>query len=229
MPTNSDINKLVKCLDGLPNTPRKTKNTFNTAPLKLLDCVLSLNRDYYSFDVPRITKFQNSHPDIDTLSKLYEYVLSTGGRVRFYQTELDYDYPDAADMFGRVLDYLVNETNKYPGNTEMEKCRNWATSVKVDGYKNIFHGKNIPLFGIAGWQYLRMLFGADTCKPDIAVKRFVKNCLGKGFTDINTVRLLESAARITPSLKQHSQPAREADHRIWRQYNMNKQTKQACH
>jgi hypothetical protein len=229
MLSSQDVNRLALCLDKLPPVDDSYVTKSATAPEKLLDCVLSLHRRYDEFAFPRIKNFKNTHPNINTLLSLCQCVAKCGGPARFYENELNYNYPDAAEMFGRVLDYLTREINKYPGNTETEKCRNWAVSVSVDGYQVIWRGRNIPLFGIAGWQYLRMLFGADTCKPDIAVKRFVKDCLKKDFSARSIVELMERAAPLAPALKSFSQPVHEADRRIWHQYNNRKnQSKSAC-
>lgn len=224
-----DVNRLALCLDKLPPVGDSHVTEATTAPEKLLDCVLSLHRKYDEFAVPRIKKFKHKHPNVNTLTSLYACIAKCDGAAEFYKNELDYNYRDAAEMFGRVLDYLTREINKYPGNTEMRKCRNWAVSVSVDGYQRIWMGHNIPLFGIAGWQYLRMLFGADTCKPDIAVKGFVKDCLKRGFSERSIVALMERAAPIAPALKSFSQPVREADRRIWHQYNNRRnQSKSGC-
>lgn len=227
-----DVKRLAFCLDKLPPVDESHETDFKTAPEKLLDCVLSLHRRYDEFAVPRIRRFKNRHLDVYSLPSLRQCVAKCGSPMRFYRDELDYDYDDAAQMFGRLLDYLINESNKYPGNNEMEKCQRWAISARIDEYKRIWRGSNIPLFGIAGWQYLRMLFGADTCKPDIAVKGYVKDCLKRDFSERSIVELMEAAAPLAPSLKTFLQPVREADRRIWHQYNSkSKQSKSKinCH
>lgn len=219
---------LALCIDRLPAAGHAVSTA--SAAERVLDCVLSLHRRYDAFAVPRLTEFRENHPNVSTLLDLCQLVARCGGPERFYETELDYCYPEAAEMFGWVLDYLTRETARYPGGTEMDRCRNWAMSVSVDGYRSIWKGSNIPLFGIAGWQYLRMLFGADTCKPDIAVKEFVKDCLGRGFSAHLVVALMERAAPLASALKNFPQPVREADHRIWQQYNRSRnQSKHACH
>ena len=229
MLSSQDVNRLALCLDKLPPVDDSNVTESATATGKILDCVLSLHRRYDEFAFPRIKNFKNTPPNIDPLLSLCQCVARCGGPARFYENELDYNYPDAAEMFGRVLDYLTREITKYPGNTETEKCQNWAVSVSVDGYQIIWGGRNLPLFGIAGWQYLRMLFGADTCKPDIAVKGFVEDCLKRGFSVRSIVELMERAAPLALALKSFSQPVREADRRIWHQYNNRKnQSKSAC-
>ena len=227
------VNKLALCIDKLTPVSRITRTNFTTAPEKLLDCVLSLHRRYDEFAVPRIIEFKNRHPDVITLTELCQCVADSGGPAKFYENELDYDYDDAAEMFGKALTYLTSESanSKYLGQTDIEKCRQWAISATIDGYKRIWKGGNIPLFGIAGWQYLRMLFGADTCKPDVAVKKYVRDCLKMDYSSRSIVKLMESSAVLAPALKGFSQPIREADRRIWNQYNnQKKQTKTfICH
>lgn len=49
-------------------------------------------------------------------------------------------------------------------------------------------------FGIAGFQYLRMLFGANTTKPDIHICRYVSNCIDCMVSDTEALQLLEQAA-----------------------------------
>jgi hypothetical protein len=227
------VKKLALNIDKLTPVGRKIDTNFTTAPEKLLDCVLSLHRRYDEFVVPRIIEFKNRHPDVITLTELCQCVANSGGPAKFYENELDYDYDDAAEMFGKVLNYLTSESesSKYLGQTDMEKCRQWAISATIYGYKRIWEKGNIPLFGIAGWQYLRMLFGADTCKPDIAVKGYVEDCLERALSGHSTVVLMEAAAPLASTLKFFSQPVREADRRIWHQYNNRKKQAKVtvCH
>jgi hypothetical protein len=225
------IEKLALCLNNLEPVNKRQDTHFDTAPERLLDCVLSLHRRYDEFAVPRITEFETRHPEVNTLTDLSRLVASSGGPVEFYQNELNYYYADSAEMFGKVMVYLMTESNEYPGNNDMERCYGWATSARIDGYKSIWDESNIPLFGIAGWQYLRMLFGADTCKPDIAVKKYVKDCLKRDFTGCQIVELMENAAILAPNLKTFSKPVREADRRIWHEYNNRKKQNKGtvCH
>jgi hypothetical protein len=50
-------------------------------------------------------------------------------------------------------------------------------------------------FGLAGFQYLRMLFGAQTTKPDIHIIRFVSTIIGRKVTDVQALYLLERTAK----------------------------------
>jgi hypothetical protein len=225
-----DVNTLVACLGRLPPAGKVGRITSPTAAEKLLDCVLSLHRPYDEFVVPRLDGFRRQCPDVNTLADLAQCVARHGGHVQFYKEVLDYDYPEAAQMFGRMLAFLLGETSSHPGATEAQSLAAWARNANVNGYKRIWvdqngDSTNIPMFGIAGWQYLRMLFGADTCKPDVAVKGFAKGCLKKSLSGVSIVEVMEQAAPLVPQLGANGKPVREADRRIWNQYNTSNKSK----
>ena len=50
---------------------------------------------------------------------------------------------------------------------------------------------NIKGCGIACFQWLRMLFGADTAKPDVHIVNFLSENLGKKVSQIEAVYLME--------------------------------------
>jgi hypothetical protein len=50
-------------------------------------------------------------------------------------------------------------------------------------------------FGLAGFQYLRMLFGANTTKPDVHVRQYVSEAVGRRrVSEVEALNLLERAA-----------------------------------
>jgi hypothetical protein len=233
--SSQDVARLVACLDKLP--PVNTSQGFVsiTAAEKLMDCVLSLHRKWDQFVVPRLKEYRRKCPHVNTLADLDRCVNESGGPVEFYREVIGYHYPEAAQMFDRVLKYLLKEMSRHPGTTDMERLAAWAKSAKTEGYRTVWVDANgrsvrIPMFGIAGWQYLRMLFDADTCKPDIAVKGFVTDCLKKKLSDVSVVEIMEAAAPLVPTLRSCQKPTREADWRIWAQYNRSKgRGRLGCH
>ena len=60
-----------------------------------------------------------------------------------------------------------------------------------------------------GFQYLRMLFGANTCKPDLRIRQWVGEALGRKVSDIVALKLMEGAALEAGVL------LRDADTTIW--------------
>ena len=157
---------------------------------KVIDCVLSLNRPYDSFCWPRVERFIEKHPSTASLGDLLDLMGQADSAGDFVRLELDYDHDDRAEALHQVLAKLYIEQRKRLGTTEEERLVAWATSVQPADHKQWA----IPHFALAGFQYLRMLFGANTTKPDVHVMRFVRDRLGRDVSDIEALRLLEAAA-----------------------------------
>jgi len=219
---SKNISIIAVELSKLPPVSPKQSKSYDKAAIKILDCVLSLNRDFDKFVVPRIDHFEANNPHIISLAELNGYIDHCPDQYHLFIVDLNYKDYDRADLLNRTLKWLIKEVRKYPGNDETERLKGWATRSKPEDYQNTIIYKGIKLkipvvegLGIAGWQYLRMLFGADTCKPDRHIKGFIKECTGNNIGDIKAVNALHAAAPIAGFT------VREADRRIWR-YMANK-------
>jgi len=206
-----DVEKLSGCIRKVPRIGRPCEYQWPNPVLRLIDCVLSLNRRYDSFVVPRVRAFQENHPEVQTLAQLQTLISTSGGPSAFFENELACHYPERADTFLGVLRYLASIVGQYPGSTEVERLTTWARSAQPSTFREI----GIYGFGLSGFQYLRMLFGADTTKPDRHIKSFVKKCIGKPVSDWMALQLMEHAAKRT------GRSLRELDHAIWESYARN--------
>lgn len=235
--TQDDINKIVSELTKLPSVPPSQSRSYGSPAMKILDCILSLNRNFDSMVVKRIDAFEASHPKIKSLADLNSYIDNSSSKYNLFYNDLDYKDSERADLLNRTLKWLINEESKYKGTDETEKLKNWAISVNPQDfqYATIIQGVKIKIsvvdgLGIAGWQYLRMLFGADTCKPDRHIKDFIKACIGRGIGEIPAIEALHAAAPLA------GLTVREADRRIWKhmstkakQKNKSKKTGKSRH
>ena len=88
---------------------------------------------------------------------------------------------------------------------EEEAIKQWVIPLRPEDYK-ILRTTN---FSIVGFQWLRMLFGADTSKPDKHIKDFLYNILNREIKEIDAVYLMEAA------VSKLGEPVRETDHLIW--------------
>jgi hypothetical protein len=146
---------------------RRTRYGWALPPLDVLDCVLSLNRQYDSFVVPRVKQFAERHPTLTTLRGLAKLIDSYRSPLAFSVAELRYrDGPRAVTLRG-VVGYLVHQEYWCPGATERMRLQKWAKSVVPADYESV----GARGFGLAGFQYLRMLLGVQTTKPDVYIKR----------------------------------------------------------
>ena len=174
-----------------PTPPRRGFARWSVPPLNVLDCVLSLNRRYETFCKPRVQQFANQHPEVDTLTRLLHLINKYPTSLEFSIKELDYrDEGRAATLVG-VLTYLLQAQKAFKGSSETSRLRQWARKAKPNDYEAL----GIRGFGLSGFQYLRMLFRAQTAKPDVHIRRFVSKAVGHPVGDVQALTLLEGAAK----------------------------------
>ncbi|MXV73280.1 hypothetical protein F4Z99_03255 [Candidatus Poribacteria bacterium] len=158
--------------------------------VKVIDCVLSLNRKYDTFVVPRLKTFINNHPKTQRVVELAKLMASYRTPHAFVKQELNYNHEDRARTLDSVVKYLctvIEETKTIE--QEKDGLTQWAIKSKPHDYQTL----KIKGFGIAGFQYLRMLFGADTTKPDVHIIRFLSDILNRNLSATESLLLLEYA------------------------------------
>jgi hypothetical protein len=189
---DQDTRLLIEALRrSFPTPPKRGFNSWSVPPLNVLDCVLSLNRRYDTFCKPRVHKFASQHPEVDTLARMVRLINRYSTPLEFSITELDYrDGQRAATLVG-VLTHLIQAQKAFKGSSETSRLKQWAKKAKPGDYEAL----RIRGFGLAGFQYLRMLFRAQTAKPDVHIRRFVSNAVGHAVGDVQALTLLEVAAK----------------------------------
>lgn len=203
----NDIEKLAKVLSQKFGKVKLRKDYGWSYPaLNVLDCVLSLNRGYYTFVVPRIETFSENRPQVTELRDLYRLIKKYPNPLAFSIKELQYNHRERAITLLGVVRYLLKVQRRYRRKTERARLHAWALSAKPADLNDV----GVTGFGLAGFQYMRMLFGAQTTKPDIHIKRFVSEVVGRSVNDFAALTLLEQAARRKGLL------IREVDGAIWR-------------
>lgn len=175
--------------------------------LDVLDCVLSLNRRYDAFVVPRVESFRENNPNITTLPRLLRLIDSYSTPRAFSVTALDYNDTQRAAILRGVVVYLINLLADLPGKSERTRLRKWAVRVQPQDYVTL----QVKGFGLAGFQYFRMLCGANTSKPDKHINRYVSKVVGRDVTGMEALLLLERAATIARL------PLRAVDGAIWKE------------
>jgi hypothetical protein len=109
-----------------------------------------------------------------------------------------------------VVDWLVKDVCDDGEPAEQSSLlENWAR----ESHWNDGAAPRIRGFGLAGFQYLRMLFGANTVKPDKWIRAFVTEKLGRNVSDRQALELLELAAP-----KAGVSSLRDMDTTIWERF-----------
>ena len=162
-------------------------------PVRVIDCVLSLNRAYTSFLVPRVRAFEQGHPEVRTCADLRDRMLAAPSPAAFLAAALRVNDARRARTLLGVTEYAIDAQGRFAGADESSRLAAWARWARPGDYLSA----GVPGFGLAGFQYLRMLFGAVTAKPDVHLIRFVSQVLGRKVSDAQTLYLLERAAQIS--------------------------------
>lgn len=173
--------------------------------IRVVDCVLSLNRDYDRFVAPRVEALMRAHPAVRGIGDLAALMECYPSPSAFVKVELRYDHADRARVLAAVVDFvrsLVSGVAPADHETALER---WATGSRPADFRRL----SIKGFKLAGFQYLRMLFGAQTTKPDKHIITFVSESLSRRVSALEALVLLEAAAR-----RAHL-PIRDVDTSIW--------------
>ena len=104
-----------------------------------------------------------------------------------------------------LVKYLCGLIEASPAVPEEETLKQWAINAEPDGYKEL----GIKGVKIATFQWLRMLFGADTSKPDVHVMNFINETIDRELLEDECVLLIKGVA----SYLEVSE--REVDGAIW--------------
>lgn len=172
----------------------------------VIDCVLGLNRKYDAFVVPRLKTFGHRHPEIRKVGELAELMDSYPTPLDFSIEELNYNDENRARVLREVVQFVCTIVQKSPTLPEEEVLKDWALQAKPPECETL----GIRGFKLAGFQYLRMLFGADTTKPDVHIIRFIAEALNRRVSPYEVLALLEAAS------KRLGHSVRKVDSAIWR-------------
>lgn len=211
MVSTTDIEELKEYLSSLPLEIKSygDEYEYENPVLTLVDAVLSINRNYNNFVKPRLEIIKksgiNSFIDLEReLDKGNEYFMS------FWS----YRHPQRVELLRSLLNYFRDFQLKNNIQGDIETLKEWGKQSSVEKYKEW----NVKGIAFTTYQYLRMLCGADTVKPDIHILRVVEEGIGRKINPNNSVILIEKIS------EEMGIEARNLDHAIW-QYSSSKRSK----
>ncbi len=181
---------------------------YDNPVLILVDAVLSMNRKYDSFVVPRVELIRKS--GIKTLEQALQ-IIEDGG-VKGFCGIWNYNHPARVEILKRLINKCIEIKKKLKIDDGLTALQVWGKQSTVRDYKNF----NVKGFGFTTFQYLRLMCGADTTKPDIHLKRAVKDGTGENLNLEEVVQIVEETA------KKLDVKARQLDYALWRYYSRGK-------
>ncbi|MEQ9455597.1 MAG: hypothetical protein RLN76_13525 [Phycisphaeraceae bacterium] len=172
---------------------------------QIVDCVLSLRKKYDTVVEPRVRDLVQRHPDLITCRQLVELIESYPDPLAFHQQELQMKSARKGLTMLELARQLDEIQHDFEGGIEPERLRRWAEWAHPGDYLML----GVPGLGLAGFQYIRMLLGGQTVKPDVHVIRYVEQALGEKVADIQAVYLIEQAGKALDL------PTKHLDVAIW--------------
>jgi len=203
----SDLSRLTEKLRRIASGVRPSADPAWSRPvaIRVVDCVLSLNRNYDCFVVPRIERLMKTHPELRSVVQLAILMSKYDNPATFVESELNYKHDDRACILEAVVRFVCGLVRGASADKEEAVLKRWAVATKPEVYRSL----NIKGFKLAGFQYLRMLFGAQTTKPDKHIIAFVSDALSRQVSALEALELLEAA-----SVRAHLS-IRDVDTSIW--------------
>ena len=212
MTRNERITTILARIREIAPDPLPRDNTVldQSPAVKVINSVLSLRRPYKTVVKPKLDAFQENNPDVIQVSDLVDLMARYDTPYDFLKAELGFHSEIKATAIDGVVEKLCGITNASPSVPEENAIRQWALQANPGGYR-VWKIKN---FGIAGFQWLRMLFGADTVKPDTHILNFLADTLNERFPQTKKKKL-EAIALIEETSAHSEFSARDIDRIIW--------------
>jgi hypothetical protein len=177
--------------------------------LKIIDCVLSLNRDYKRVVEPRVNEFGRTHPGVRSCADLREMITTAESPAGFLEGHLRTKDPSRAATLLGVTEFALLAQASFKQDDEEARLAAWAADARPGDYLEV----GVRGFALAGFQYLRILFGADTVKPDRHIIRWVAQATGREEHEVGDVEALYAMER---AAKQGEFSAAWLDHEVWK-------------
>ena len=100
------------------------------------------------------------------------------------------NFKERARVLAQVTHRVAQISGEGSEKDQRKKINEWARRARPTDYETW----KIRGFALSGFQYLRILFGANTCKPDLRIRQWVGAAVGHKVSDIVALRLMEKAA-----------------------------------
>ena len=212
MTRNERITKILARIRQIAPDPLNRDNTVldQSPAVKVINSVLSLGMDYRKVVKPKLDAFQEKNPDVRQVTELAAFIEEDYQTpIDFLNKEFNYKHKPKsimkANAINSVVEHLCGIINASLSVPEEDAIRQWALQAKPKGYRVW----NIKGFKLAGFQWLRMLFGVDTVKPDRHIVNFLSDTLNEKVSPLESVELIEETSA-------HSEfSARDIDRIIW--------------
>lgn len=210
MITKELMHKFEKFIRSLPLdfTNRPNEFGYRNPVLILADATLSINRNYRNFVVPRIKLLERSN--VSSFEGLIIKIRKIG--TDNFCKLWSYNHKTRVELLYNLATKFMAIRRDLKSKNDLDTLRQWGKITKAEDYKNF----KVPGIGFTTFQYLRMMCGANTVKPDVHISKAILLGTGNRLSAVNKVNLVEQVAA---SMKMQAQ---DLDYALWHFYSNKK-------
>ena len=165
-------------------------DTFDPPAVKVIHSVISQALPYKTVVKKKLLFFKKNRPDVKSVRQLADLMASYTKPVEFLKEEVDVGHRGKAGAIEGLVKYLCRLIEASPTVPEEETLKQWAITAEPDDYKKL----KIKGVGIATLQWLRILFGADTSKPDVHIMNFIHDTIDEELSEDECILVLRGVA-----------------------------------
>jgi hypothetical protein len=193
------------------------EHSYTSAALILCDAVLSANRRYNEFVKPRLERLKQQGIEHKSLSELLDTIDKHG--VSSFTRVWNYNDLGRVERLKDLAIRFLELKKSYGLTNDFETLSKWGKIATLEDFESF----GVPGIGLATFQYLRILCGAETVKPDVHLRQAVADTLNhKVWNDKKVVALIEAAALLL------NVPARRLEYAIWDHYSKLSRKSKKC-
>ena len=163
---------------------------YDPPAVKVINSVISQALNYKTTVYPRLVGFKKNRPDVKSVRQLADLMKSYTTPLEFLTEEVNLKNRGKAGAVDGIVKYLCGLIEASPAVPEEETLRQWAIEAEPDDYKKL----NIKGVKIATFQWLRILFGADTSKPDVHIMNFINDTIDQKLSKPQCILVLKGVA-----------------------------------
>jgi len=160
--------------------------------LILVDVCLAWRRKYNTPVIPRIKDISRRYSEVKTLEELKGLIEKLGDS--FNKEFWNFDSDMRKDMLYSLTCELLEYKKKHKIDGDLEAMKAWARRADIKNHNKGINGRPIKGLGIANFQYLRMLCGVDTVKPDGHIIKGMETAVNHSVKPYEAVKLLEAVS-----------------------------------
>jgi len=201
---DSYIPQFLAFVKTLPLDFKRELNYTNPV-LILADAVLSMNRKYKTFVIPRIELLRKA--GITSLTQLNNLITQEG--IEEFTKVWNYNDPKRVKILQSLAEKFLKLKEQYGLADDLETLHKWGIETESEVWTSF----GIKGIGFVTYQYLRILCGASTVKPDIWIERVFVEAVGKSRPLGEIIEVVKETA------KQMNMPAQQLDNALWRYYS----------